>query len=273
MGPAAPPGLTAPPTAHGLPERRAHAHQRPPRERFAPLWLRTSLVLATVVTLALLYPRSYIEANLRRQSHPSATTLAYLRLMMSAQPSAREVRLLLAGQALEAGDLALSRAALAPWSARAIPALPLDVARLRLRLLRAELDATRDSSPRHAQAAEDYVRGVVLLAPRLHGAELLTDARRVAALGAYRTTARLYRRIIAGAPDAAALRLEAFEGGVSALLAAGRPAEALAFAQRELAFVPRSTALWREMTRLALMADDPKLAARYARRLIGRQAP
>ena len=272
MGPDLPPGLTAAPTAHGSPERRAHSHQRPPRERFAPLWLRASLILATVVTLALVYPRSYIEANLRRQTHPSATTLAYLRLMMSAQPSAREVRLLLAEQALAAGELSLSRAALAPWSDRTIPALPLDVALLRLRLLRAELDATRDASTHHAQLAGDYVRGVVLLAPRLNSDELLSAARRIAALGAYRTAARLYRRIVAGTPDAA-LRLEAFESGISALLAAGRPAEALALAQRELAFVPRSTGRWREMTRLALMADDPKLAARYARRLIGVQAP
>lgn len=272
MGPSTPPELTAPLAAHAVPERRAHAHEKPPRERFAPLWLRASLILAAVATLVLLYPKSYIENSLRRESQPSATTLAYLRLMVLAQPAALEPRILLAEQALTAGDASLARAALAPWLARAIPALPLNVALLRLRLLLSERNATRPSSLRHAELTQAYIRDVLLLAPRMSSSELLPLARFVAALGQNRTAAVLFRRIIAQTPDPA-LRLQAFHSGIEALLAAGRPADALAFAQEELARVPASTALWRQMTRLALAADAPKLAAGYARRLIGLKAP
>ncbi|MGH8289754.1 MAG: hypothetical protein ACREV7_12125 [Steroidobacteraceae bacterium] len=272
MGSLTPLELTASLGAYAATERRARTHQEPPRERFAPLWLRASLILATVVTMALLYPKSYIENSLRQQSQPSATTLAYLRLMVSAQPSALDARILLAQQALTAGDLPLAREALAPWLHRAISALPLPVALLRLRLSSAELDATPPSTPRHAEVAGIYLREVLLLAPRMDSAELLPVARVIAAQGQYRIAADLYQRIIAQSADAAA-RLEAFHRGIEALLAAGQPNEALAFAQRELTLVPTSAALWREMTQLALTADAPELAARYARRLTGLKAP
>jgi polysaccharide biosynthesis protein PelB len=272
MGSITPPALTAPRSAYAVPERRAPTHEQPPRERFAPLWLRASLILATVVTLALLYPKSYIESSLRQEPYPDATTLAYLRLMVLAQPTAVDARILLAQQALTAGDISLSRDALAPWLHEGIPSLPPDVARLRLRLLATELDAARPSSMRHAELAEAYIRDVLLLAPRMGSSELLQAARFIAALGEYRIAAGLDRHIIAKTPDAA-LRLEAFHGGIEALLAAGRPADALAFAQEELALVPPSAELWREMTRLALMANAPKLAARYAGRLMGLKGP
>jgi hypothetical protein len=272
MQPAIPSELTGPPMADGAAERRARAQRQPPRERFAPPWLRASLVLATLVTLALLYPKPYIESSLRQESQPSATTLAYLRLMVLAQPAALEPRLLLAEQALAAGDLNLSREALAPWRGRAITAPPPQVAVLRLRLLAAELEAARPFPERHAQLTDAYLRDVQLLAPRMEPPALLPLARFVATLGEYQAAAQLYRDIIAQAADPA-LRREAFDGGIQALLAAGRPVEALAFAQSELTFIAPSAGLWREMTRLALMADAPQLAARYARRLTGLKAP
>jgi hypothetical protein len=272
MQPAIPPELTRPPMAYTATERRAGAHQHPPRERFAPPWLRASLVVATIVTLALLYPKPYIESSLRQESQPSATTLAYLRLVVSAQPAALEPRVLLAEQALAAGDLHLSQEALAPWHGWAITALPPQVALLELRLLAAELGAARALPERHAQLAATYIRDVQLLAPRMEPSALLPLTRFIAMLGEYQAAARLYGGIIAQTADPA-LRREAFESGIQALLSAGRPVEALAFAQSELAFIAPSAKLWREMTRLALMADAPQLAARYARRLTGLKAP
>lgn len=266
------PEVTTAATSYVAPERRAHAREPPPRERFAPLWLRASLILATVATLAFLYPRAYIEGSLRQEPKPDATTLAYLRLMVMAQPAAVDIRILLAREALAAGNVSLSRYALAPWQHQGVAALPPDIALLRLGLLRSELAAAPPSSMRHAELADAYTRDVLLLAPRMGSSELLRGARIVAALGQYRTAVRLYRDIIAQTPDAL-LRLEAFHSGVAALLAVGRPADALAFAQEELAFVPASAELWREMTRLALMADDTRAAARYARQLIGLETP
>jgi hypothetical protein len=266
------PQVTTHADAHAVPERRAHSHGQPPRERFAPLWLRTSLILATLATLALLYPRSYIETSLRRSPRPDAATLAYLRLMVLTQPAAADTRILLARQALTAGDLSLSRYALAPWRDRGFAGLALDIAVLKLRLLRAELYAQPSASSRHAQLAAAYTRGVLLLAPRMDGSELLRQAHFLAVLGEYPTAARLYRHLIAQTGDAA-LRRKAFLAGIEALRAAGRPLDALAFAQDELSNIPPSTGLWRLMTRLALLADAPKEAARYARRLMGFEGP
>jgi hypothetical protein len=250
------------------PERRARAHGEPQRERFAPLWLRISLTLATIVTLALLYPRSYIEGSLRRAPPPNAATLAYLRLMVMAQPAAVDTRMLLAQQALTAGDLSLSRDALAPWTHRPMAALPLGIALLELRLLRVELSAQPASSPRHARLAAAYARSLLLLAPRMGTPVLLRQARFAAVLGRYRTAVSLYRYLIRRSGNAA-VRAAAFRAGIDALRAAGRPRDALTFARDELAAVPPSPALWRLMTRLALMADAPRLAAHYARRLVG----
>jgi hypothetical protein len=272
MPAAVPPELSASPMGDSAAQRRARAHPPAVRERFAPLWLRASLIVATLVTMALLYPKPYIEESLRHGSQPSSTTLAYLRLMMLAQPAALEPRVLLAEQALAAGDLRLSQEALAPWRGRQITALPPDLALLRLRLLESELAATQRTTTRHAQLAAAYLRDAQLLAPRIDPSRLLSVSRFIAALGEYRSATRLYRLLIAETPDPQ-LRRAAFESGIQALLAAGQPAEALAFAQDELALMVPSAGLWREMTRLALMADAPQLAARYARRLTGLQAP
>jgi len=253
-------------------ERRTHTRAQPTREHFAPVWLLASLILATVAALAFLYPKAYIETSLRRQPRANAATLAYLRLMVMARPDAAHARILLARQALSAGDVSLSRYALRPWLDQGFPALAPDIAALRLRLLRSQLDAARSGSAPRAELTEAYAHALLSLAPRMELSELLRETRFVAALGQYRTAAHLYRHAIARAKDAA-LRRQAFHAGVDALLASGHPASALAFAQAELASVPHSAALWRQMTRLALMANQPRLAAAYARRLLGMQSP
>ena len=258
--------------AHAVPERRAGSREQPPRERFAPLWLRASLIVATIGALGLLYPKYYIESRLHRESAPNAAALAYLQLMVRAQPAATETRLLLAQQALSAGELALARHALAPWAARRFATLPLNIALLRLHLLRAELYAQQPTSKRHAALAQAYTREILLLATHMDPSELVREARFAAALGQYRAAADLYRQAIAQSRDPA-VRLEAFYAGIEALRAAGRPLDALAFARHELTAIPPTAELWRALTRLALMADAPRLAAHYARRLVGLEPP
>ena len=251
-------------------ERRAHSRAPAAREHFAPLWLRASLIIATLVALVLLYPRYYIESSLKHSSAPNAATLAYLELMVRSQPAATETRVLLARQALKAGRIALARRALAPWAQRRWATLTPDIALLRVHLLRAELYRQPLTSRRHGHLAAAYTHEVLRLAPRLDTRHLVREARTVAALSHYRAAAQLYRYVIARSPDPA-LRLEAFYDGIAALRAAGRPLDALAFARQELAAIPPTVALWRALTRLALSADAPRLAAHYARRLIGLQ--
>lgn len=251
-------------------ERRAHSRAPAEREHFAPLWLRASLIVATLIALVLLYPRYYIESSLKHSSAPNAATLAYLELMVRSQPAATETRVLLARQALKAGRIALARRALAPWAQRRWATLTPDIALLRVHLLRAELYRQPLTSRRHGHLAAAYTHEVLRLAPRLDTRHLVREARTVAALSHYRAAAQLYRYVIARSPDPA-LRLEAFYDGIAALRAAGRPLDALAFARQELAAIPPTVALWRALTRLALSADAPRLAAHYARRLIGLQ--
>jgi len=253
-------------------ERRAHSREPAAREHFAPLWLRASLIIATLAALVLLYPRYYIESSLKHSTAPNAATLAYLQLMVRSQPAAPETRMLLARQALKAGRIALARRALAPWAQRRWATLAPDIALLRVQLLRAELYRQPSASRRHRRLAAAYTRELLRLAPRMDTRHLLREARTVAALGHYRAAAQLYRYVIARSPDPA-LRLEAFYDGIAALRAAGRPLDALAFARQELAAIPPTVALWRALTRLALSADAPRLAAHYARRLIGLEPP
>lgn len=258
--------------AQAVAERRAHSRKPSPHEHFAPLWLRASLTVATLAALVLLYPKYYIESSLHRSAAPNAATLAYLRLMVRAQPAATETRVLLVRQALSAGRLSLARHALAPWAQRRIAVLPRRIALLRLHLMRAELFAQRTAPRRPGELAATYARDVLQLAPRLDPPQLLREARVVAALGHYRAAAHLYRHVIAKTRDPT-LRLQAFYRGIEALRAAGQPLAALAFARQELSAVPPTLTLWRALTRLALMADAPRLAAQYARRLIGLESP
>ncbi len=66
-------------------------------------------------------------------------------------------------------------------------------------------------------------------------------------------------------PDA---RWPAFTALVGTHLAAGESAQALAVAQANLSRMPADTRLWRYMTRLALQANQTKLAAEYAQRML-----
>lgn len=260
---------TQPELAHAAPsDRREHASARASRERFAPPWLILGVLVATLSALAFLYPRSYLETHLRQHPQPNAATLAYLRLMVMAQPSASDSRILLARAALTAGDIGLADYALTPWRAQDIAQLPLQLARLRLHLLRLELYAAALDSTRKSRLASAYVYDLEQLAPRLDAAALLREAHFAVALGYNPTAAQLYRQVIARA-SSPKLRREAFQAGIKALLAAGQARAALAFAQREQASLPPSLERWRQLTHLALMAGRSRLAARYARHLVG----
>lgn len=68
-------------------------------------------------------------------------------------------------------------------------------------------------------------------------------------------------------------RRQAFDGLIHAYLAAGKPGEALDLAGALLPDIVPDRSLWRRLTRLALAADRPHLAARYARRLVGLPEP
>ncbi|MDA8382928.1 MAG: hypothetical protein M0037_07720 [Betaproteobacteria bacterium] len=250
-----------------LAERRVGAHQAAPREHFAPLWLLASLILATLAALLFLYPRPYLLKTLRDHPQPTLATLAYLRLMVIEQPSAADTRLLLAQEALAAGDWPLARDALSPWRDKAPSAVPPEVAAMRLRLQQAELGSPRTLSARRDALSKAYVKDLLALAPHMAPSTLRHAITVVASLGHYQTSARLCTLLIRRTRNPA-LRQAAFDSGIKALLASGDAAAALAFAQADLPLMPPSRILWREMTRLALQAGNARMAAEYAHHLV-----
>ncbi len=254
------------------PNRRHHATLPSPSERFAPYWLLVGIASAALFALWLLYPRTYIENALQAQDKPNVATLAYLRLLVRAKPDDTGNRLLLARQALIAQELPWVRTALAPWMGRPLDTLPLDIARLRLRLLQQEWTGQPEGSPARSVLARTYTRALLGLAPRMNPAQLLDEAHFALALGAYPTVAELDRQVLLRSQNAA-LRQDAFEQGIAALLAAGKAQGALDFAHDALPYVRHDDALWRRMIRLALASGRPVLAARYARRLVRMPGP
>ncbi|MDA8094616.1 MAG: hypothetical protein M0T84_12055 [Betaproteobacteria bacterium] len=250
-----------------LAQRRVGAHQAAPREHFAPLWLLASLVLATLAALVFLYPKTYILQTLRANPQPTLATLAYLRLMVSEEPTAADTRILLAQEALAAGDWPLARYALSPWLNEKPAAMPPAVGSIWLRLQQAELGGAHTLAARRNALSKEHVQDLLALAPRMAPSALLHEIHFVASLGHYRTSARLCALLIRRTRNTA-LRQAAFDSGIKALLASGDPAAALAFAQADLPLMPPSHALWREMTGLALEAGNPGIAAQYAHHLV-----
>ncbi|APZ43392.1 hypothetical protein [Acidihalobacter ferrooxydans] len=242
------------------------------RERFMPWWLPLAILGATAFALWLLFPKTYIEQTLRAQTRPNAATLAYLQLLVKANPDNLSTRLMLIEKALLVQNLPLARQALAHWRNRPLETLPLDIARARLHLLRLELLAGPPQAPERQQRVARYTRDLLQLAPRLTTEQALQETRFTLQLGAYATVAAVDRTLLRRTAQPA-LREQVYTQGITALLAGGQPRAALAFARTEMGHVPHNDALWRRLIRLALAAGQPELAARCARRLVGLPEP
>lgn len=253
-----------PPTA----DRRQAATTPPRREPFASYWLLVAIFGATLFALWLLFPKTYIENTLRTQARPDVAMLAYLQLLVRANPGDPGTRRLLAEKALVARNLPLARSALAPWQNRPIDALPVDIARLQLALLQMELLAEPAGTPARRVQKAAYITALNRLAPLLSAPQLLEEARFAQDVGLAKTVVLLDRMILRRSNDIA-LHHKAYSQGIAALLAAGTPRMALDFARTEISRVAHNDALWRRLIHLALAADRPDLAARYARRLVG----
>lgn len=240
-------------------------------ERFAPGSLLLGLFIAGIFAAFWLFPRHYILAQMSSPQHPSPISLAYLTLAIRSQPRDTTLRFLLARQALDSGRLMLARSALLPWERRSWRQLPLAVAKLRLRLLLKEMRRlTRGTQP-YTSITDEYVRGIDILLPRLSCRRLSEESNLLAGIGQFMLAVHLDRRILARTNDAR-LQKKAYLQGIRTLLGAGEPVLALKFARRELSRITPDLALWRLLTRLALMANKPALAARYARYMVGLDA-
>lgn len=238
------------------------------RERFAPRLLLLGLLAGTLVAMYFLYPKAYIENNLHTHPQPDATTLAYLRLLVRVEPHNEKLRLLLVREALAAGQLSLAKEAFAPWQHTPVSHLPLAVARTQLRIRLVAFQTASLNAVHRTALANAYVSDLMALAPRMRPEELLKKAKIVLALGRYDAAANV-DRIAIRMSTSGRVRTTAFYDGIDALLAANNPTEALAFAQSEMRWLSPDERLWRVLTRLAISANQPVIAAEYARRLVG----
>ncbi len=237
-----------------------------------PWWLPIAIVVSTVFSLWMLFPKSYLEQTLSAQKTPNAASLAYLHLLVRANPKDNTLRLKLADMALAAQNASLAHSALGPWMHSPLRGLALPIAQARLRLLRLELLSTPLHTPTRDKLQQQYIHSLTQIAAHLSPLQLLNEAGFAIQLGDYASAACLDRRILETG-TASSLRLKAYQQGIDALLAADEPRAALAFARAYLNRVPRNEVLWRRLTRLALAANRPDLAVRYARRLVGLPEP
>lgn len=154
-----------------------------------------ALCCVIAVLAVLLFPKEFINQQLHSGAPPHAATIAYLQLLLRAQPSDRTIRLQLVHERLRAGQLEAAEAALAPLINRAAPASP-PVAALWLSLRRAQFVAIPPGSPRREQARADYARALDHLGSRLTFADQLAETRHAIAAGLYDTAARLATRLL-----------------------------------------------------------------------------
>jgi hypothetical protein len=274
------------------------------RQRLIPPWIALGFGLMVALGLALLFPFRGLEAELgRAAARPDALQIAYLEVWLGVRPGREQLRYLLAEQLLAGDDLDRAEFHLARLATSADARLR---DRADLLALDVELRRLQALSPGHPerparQAALRGRFGALLardLAPDV-GTEL---ARRAAALGAADLAALWYERLLAaqaalpaGFWEAAATqalqwgehRLAArllmqaratartlaeqrrlFIAALRTLQAAGLFDEAFAAAERHLGALATDTQTLEFLTRLALAANRPDLAQRYAIRLL-----
>ncbi len=363
---------------------------------------------AMLVLAVLLFPRAFIDQQLRAEGQPQAATIAYLQLLVNAQPSNETVRLQLVHERLRAGQLAEAEVALAPLAHHA-GLESAKVASLWLSLRRAQFVAIPPGSAAREEARRAYAHALERLGRRLSPAGQLAETRHAIDAGLYVTAARLATHLLMTAPTrsrtgaaedrhgtdratAVSMRVEprgstsrsalhhdftdtterlvglvwasraagghtahvpiearhihqqafdallqshlaagqpdealqaaqeylpsldparvdwtrlmqiaswanrpsaaanfaqhwlaiagddntrwtAFQAMIQAYLSAGQPRQALTAAVANLHWIPPSTALWRNMTRLAMQAGDAGKSVQYARRLVGLGTP
>ncbi|HEB80862.1 MAG TPA: tetratricopeptide repeat protein [Chromatiales bacterium] len=239
------------------------------KERLVSPWFSAGLLLGTLAVFVFFFPKTNLNRLLAQEGQVTAATLAYLQLMVQASPKDPDLHILLARRALQAGNYALAERALMPWSEDRPTQTPLAIERLKLAILRTWLLATRLHSAARFTVATRYRKVVIAIAPRLPVDDLIEQAKLNLAMGLYQTAATLSHEALSRT-DNPKEALRAFQLGVRSLLASGKPAPALAFAEAALGSIRPSAALWRDMFLLAMQAGESRHAADYAQRWFAR---
>lgn len=264
--------------------------------------------LLVAAGMALVFPYRSLEQEIARAPRQiDQLQIAYLRAWLTVRPGGAALRLELARQLLGVNDLDGARTELQQLRgirderlAERVVLLELDIARGEL----AALDPSDTRLPAQRQALHERLlelaqqRVVIAMVGEID----LELARRAAALGARDAAALLYARLLAStlrpgavvweeaaramlalgdAETAAELYFAArratplrdeqrrlFLAGLRALLASGQPAAAVDAAELELGSLATDLEVLEFLTRLALAANRPDIAQRYAQILL-----
>lgn len=151
---------------------------------------------AMLVLAVVLFPKEFINQQLRAEGPPQAATIAYLQLLLRAQPGDESIRLQLVHERLRAGQLAEAETALAPLVRHADRESP-SVAALWLGLRRAQFVAIPPKSPGREEARRAYARALDRFGSRLSPANQLAETRHAIDAGLYVTAERLAAHLLA----------------------------------------------------------------------------
>ncbi len=267
------------------------------RPVLASYWLTALLAVLVSGALWLMYPRKDLERRLLESNPDSNLSLAYLKNLLRSDPENPQLQQLLAQRTAQEEERKQKEAALANrqpsawtrWSDAmdGFHALPPDAIAQR-KALRAELalqlhdlaadEVPPDVLPALAESAfqlDEPLLGIQLYrrlgdaAASEDGAVALYEraAREALAVSAHKEAADLYlkaRRATTRPEQAKAFYLSA----IAAIQASGKPAEALALAQREAAELEVDPTVLRALVELARAAGKSAIAEQYVKRLL-----
>ncbi len=151
---------------------------------------------AMLVLAVLMFPKEFINQQLRAEGPPQAATIAYLQLLLRAQPSDQTIRLQLVHERLRAGQLAEAEVALAPLVQHA-DSESSAVAALWLGLRRAQFVAIPPGASGRDAARRAYASALDRLGSRLSPVGQLEETNQAIEAGLYLTAARLATHLLA----------------------------------------------------------------------------
>lgn len=167
---------------------------RPQRARFFSVVELSTLGVAVIVLLALLFPRDLVNRQLDLAPRASAATIAYLKLQLRARQDDSQIRIRLAVEQIKAGQLDPAEHTLKPLIAHALPGAR--AAAIWLRLQRARFVAVPADSPRRDAARKEYEAALHTYDPLLGSDDMLLVTRQAIASGLYSTAADLAQKLL-----------------------------------------------------------------------------
>ena len=178
----------------------------------------------------LLFPKTLIDRQLHTTAPPDATTIAYLQLLLRAQPDELTTRVQLVHQRLRAGQLRQAESELAPLIDRPGPP-PEQVGLMWLTLRRAQFLALPANAPQRALARAQYAQALSHFGSQLSADQQLGEIHRAIDAGLYQVAAQLASQLLTASAHWSDIHPSARDRDVSAPT---RPGGSAALAHREI---------------------------------------